>query len=140
MRAPSQNLDVLIVEDDDDHAELILDALRAHELPLNLHRVNRVSKALDFLDRGTPPRVVLVDLKLPDGSGQDVLCRVKTSPLLASVPVVVLTTSDADVDRARAYASGANSYLLKGLEFDELQSMISLAGSYWIRWNRPAPS
>ena len=77
-----------------------------------------------------------VDLNLPKVSGLDVLDRIKKDPNLASIPVVVLTTSTSEEDRQRAYARRANSYLAKPTNFEEFHSLIQSLKTYWGRWNR----
>lgn len=141
---PVRPLHVLLVEDDDDHAELTEVALEAHD---PRHRITRAvdgAQALDFLfARGehvgaTRPDIVLLDLHLPRVGGLDVLATVKNDERLREIPVVVLTTSDAESDRARAYRGHANSYLVKPVDYDKFEAMIAELGDYWARWNRLA--
>lgn len=135
-------LHVLLVEDDDDHADLTRFALEAHDAK---HRVDRVAdgaEALDFLfRRGTyadadRPDLILLDLNLPRCSGLDVLETIKEDPDLRLIPVVVLTTSDAETDRVQAYSRYANSYVVKPVSFDTFQAMIHELGDYWACWNQ----
>ncbi len=137
-------LHILLVEDDDDHADLILAALELHD---DRHRATRARDGADALDRlfhrgahaGTAddlPDVILLDLNLPRVGGLDVLTAVKEDESLRAIPVVVLTTSDAEGDRAEAYLRHANSYLVKPVDFGQLEAMIHELGEYWARWNR----
>lgn len=135
-------LHVLLVEDDPDHAELTLLALEEHD---PRHRVDHVAdgaSALDYLFRrgayvgADRPDLVLLDLNLPRRGGLDVLAELKADPERRTVPVVVLTTSDAETDRARAYSNHANSYIVKPVSFDKFGAMIKELGDYWARWNR----
>ncbi len=137
-------LHILLVEDDDDHAELILAALALHDAR---HAATRARDGADALDRlfrrgeyaGAAeglPDVILLDLNLPRVGGLDVLAALKADEALRAIPVVVLTTSDAEADRAEAYQRHANSYLVKPVDFGQLEAMIHELGEYWARWNR----
>ncbi len=139
--AKASPLHVLLVEDDDDHADLTRFALEEHNAG---HRVDRVADgaaALDYLfQRGAyagadRPDLVLLDLNLPRKGGLEVLAAVKEDPERRVIPIVVLTTSDAETDRARAYGSYANSYVVKPVNFDKFQAMIQELGDYWACWN-----
>ncbi|HIG75524.1 MAG TPA: response regulator [Bacteroidetes bacterium] len=143
LTAPSiRPLHVLLVEDDDDHAELTTLALEAHD---ERHRVTRArdgAEALDLLfQRGDyadadRPDLVLLDLNLPLVSGLEVLEHVKADEALRALPVVVLTTSDTETDRVRAGRHHANSYLVKPVDFAKFEAMIRELGDYWARWDR----
>lgn len=135
-------LHVLLVEDDDDHADLILAALERHD---ERHRATRARDGADAIDRlfrrgahaaDDLPDVILLDLNLPRVGGLNVLAAVKEDAALRAVPVVVLTTSDVEGDRAEAYLRHANSYLVKPVDFGQLEAMVHELGEYWARWNR----
>jgi chemotaxis family two-component system response regulator Rcp1 len=81
--------------------------------------------------------VILLDLRLPRMDGHEVLASIKTDPLLRRIPVVILTTSQAESDRARAYSAHANSYLVKPLDFVRFHDMIQDLKMYWAVWNQP---
>lgn len=139
---PIRPLQILLIEDDDDHAELTLHALEQHD---GGHRATRVAdgaEALDYLlSRGAHagverPDLVLLDLNLPKVGGLDVLDQIKSDPDLRRIPVVVLTTSDAEEDRREAYERYANSYLVKPVSYDKFEAMIQRLSDYWGRWNR----
>jgi CheY-like chemotaxis protein len=137
---------ILLVEDNEDHAELIMRALGEHHDPAP--RVTHVKdgvEALDCLfqrgahadtDRCSRPDVVFLDLRLPRVDGLEVLRTIKTSPQLRELPVVVLTTSEADKDVAQAYENYANAYVVKPIDFDALDEMVRDAASFWLAWNR----
>jgi CheY-like chemotaxis protein len=133
----------LVVEDDDDHALILLRTLKSTPGVESVERVQDGAEALAYL-RGegmyqnrTTPHVVLLDLKLPRVDGHQVLAEAKQDERLRPIPIVVLTTSDADSDRARAYENHANSYLVKSPDFTQFFQMIRDLTQYW-SWNRPA--
>ncbi len=135
---------VLLVEDNPDHTELILRSLEDHRVANRIHCVADGEAALDYLFRrgeyadphSSPrPHVVLLDLRLPKIDGLDVLRQIRTSDEVATTPVVILTTSKAEQDVARAYEHHANSYLVKPVEFDNFGKLMDDLGFYWLAWN-----
>ena len=137
-------LEILLVEDNEDHAELVRRAPAEHRVANRIRHLSDGQMALDYLCRrgafedpaSSPrPHVVLLDLRLPRVDGLEVLAVVKTDPDLRRIPVVVLTTSDAERDLARAYASHANSYLVKPVGFEAFQKLMEDFGFYWLGWN-----
>lgn len=136
----------LVVEDDDDHAELISLALRGVTSISNIDRARDGEEALAYLQQhrdaapGTQPHIVLLDLKLPKIDGIEVLTRIKNDQALKTIPVVILTTSRADMDKIRAYENNANSYLVKPMDFDGFEDVLKQLGHYWSACNQPAPS
>ena len=138
--------DILLVEDDPDHAELTREALADAGLCNPVVTVDTAGRALDYVmcrgefrTRDSDGRVcvILLDLRLPDGSGFDVLRAVREHPQYRSTPVVVLTTSAHSPDVERAYALGANSYLVKPVDYGEFQRKVREAGLYWALLNQP---
>ncbi len=131
-------VEILIVEDDPADLELTLRALKRHNL-VNEVRVARDGvEAIHALlgdDENTPvdppPRVVLLDLKLPRLSGLDVLRRIKSDPRTRRIPVVMLTSSQDDRDIAACYEAGANSYIVKPIRFEHLVEAMRVVGLYW---------
>jgi two-component system, response regulator len=141
-----QPVEILLVEDSDEDAELALRALRKQKLTNQVHRVQDGAAALEFLfgtgeynGRSTerPPRVVLLDLKLPKLSGMEVLRRLRADPRTAAVPVVMLTSSQEERDLTEAYALGVNSYIVKPVEFDKFVKAVEELGLYWVLLNVP---
>lgn len=133
---------VLLVEDDDAHAEILKTVIARANREVDLLRAVDGESAMDVLGamvRGERelPDLVLLDLKLPRGSGFEVLAMMKADAVLRSVPVVVLTTSSALGDRARASVEHANSYLVKPLEFTHFERMVLETLDYWLGWHRP---
>lgn len=145
MRQPKQ-VHFLLVEDDDAHAELAMMELGRVGQGVTVDRVADGAAALEYLRRtGTytqarRPDVVLLDLKLPRLDGHEVLQAIKGDALLQTIPVVVLTTSDAETDRVRAYFRHANSYVVKPLDFESFQRVVREVEEYWGRYNQPPPS
>lgn len=133
----------LLVEDDEDHAYLVARAMRDSPFGSVITRAENGRAALDVLQRVGPhadavrPDVIILDLKMPGIDGHEVLDAIKSDASLAAIPVVVLTTSRAEADRARAYASHANSYLVKPLDFEQLTKLIADLDKYWAGWNEP---
>lgn len=136
-------VEVVLVEDSDEDAELTLRALKKQKLANAVHRAVDGADALSFFfpsgDGITTvfPRVVLLDLKLPKVSGLDVLRRLKGDPRTQHVPVVVLTSSKEDRDLEEAYRLGANSYIVKPVEFDKFMRSVETLGLYWMLVNEP---
>ena len=137
-------INFLLVEDDDDHAAIVLRTLERNRVVNNVKRMIDGAEALAYLRREPPyenrpdPDVILLDLKLPKVDGHEVLKAVKSAPELCHIPVVVLTTSSGEADRARAYAYHANSYLVKPVNFQRFRQMVSDLSLYWGVWNAPA--
>ena len=137
-----QSVDILLVEDNPDHVELILRALRDNNLLNQVHVVTNGEEALDFLyQRGKysdapRPGLILLDIKLPKVDGIEVLRRIKADPELRSIPVVMLTTSAGEQEIVESYSCGANSYIVKPLDFDQFVKAIKTLKLYWLVVNR----
>jgi two-component system response regulator len=141
-------VEILLVEDSDEDAELTTRALKKHKLTNHLHRVVDGAEAVDFLfgtgayaaRNGTlAPRVILLDLKLPKLDGMGVLRRIKADATLRTVPVVVLTSSKEDRDLQEAYKLGVNSYIVKPVQFDKFVQAVEQLGLYWTLLNQRPP-
>lgn len=140
-------VEILLVEDNPEDAELTLRALKRNNLANRIHHARDGVEALDFLFargehavRGNPAatlKVVLLDLKLPRVDGIQVLQQIRSDPRTRLVPVVVLTSSREDPDVARCYALGVNSYIVKPVEFEEFLKAVSSLGLYWLLLNQP---
>lgn len=137
-----RELQILLVEDNDEHAELVTYALEQAEQTSHIERCTNGEAAVEHLrDRlkaGSLPDLVLLDLKLPRLDGLEVLAKVKSDRELRRVPVVMLTTSDAEHDRDAAYANHVNSYLVKPVDYSRFCEMMADLCRYWGRWNQAA--
>jgi CheY-like chemotaxis protein len=131
----------LLVEDNDAHAKLIMLQFKDRADHLTIDRVADGEQALAYLYHEAPytgqerPDVVLLDLRLPRLDGHEVLRRLKADDDLRGIPVIVLTTSQAERDLDEAYREHANSYLIKPFDFTRFQSMMEDVAHYWGDWN-----
>ena len=142
-----ENVEVLLVEDDPNDAELVLHVLKKNNMSNEVLVVQDGKEALDFLfcrdiyssrDIANVPKLVLLDLKLPHVHGHEVLKQIKESEKTRSIPVVILTSSDLDYDITKGYKLGVNSYIQKPLEFEQFQQAVETIGRYWLTLNKNA--
>lgn len=131
-------VDILLVEDNPDDAELTMRSLRRRHLMNRLVLVTDGAAALEYLldDRQPLPRVVLLDLKLPKIDGIEVLRLIRANERTKHLAVVVLTSSTIERDIEQAYELGANSFVSKPVQFDEFQAAVEHLGLYWMLLNR----
>jgi len=139
---------ILLVEDNDDDADLAVMAFRRAKLANPLVRVRDGAEALDYLfGRGQHadksaidlPAVVLLDMKLPKLNGVEVLKAIRADERTKRLPVVILTSSNEDRDRLGAYDHFANSYVLKPVDYDQFVAAALQLGLYWMVLNVPPP-
>ncbi len=137
-------LKILLVEDNPAHAELIIRSLEDHQVPNDIYHAIDGEMALDYLFRRAPyqnpnenplPHVILLDIRMPKIDGLTVLKEIKATEETKHIPVVILTTSEADRDVAIAYQHFANSYLVKPVDFEQFMKLMEYLGFYWLRWN-----
>ncbi len=135
---------ILLVEDNPAHAELVMRSFEDHRVANTIIHLSDGETALEYLfkrglyssERESPrPHVILLDLRLPRVDGLDVLKEIKSSDELRSIPVVILTTSEAERDAERAYEQHANSFVVKPLDFASFTNLIKELGFYWLKWN-----
>ncbi len=143
------NNTILLVEDNPAHAEIVIRSFQDHHITNHIVHVLDGEAALDYLlhrgqfvsaENNPRPRIVLLDLRLPKIGGLQLLHEIKTHEILCSIPVVILTTSEATRDLALAYANHANSYLVKPVDFTKFSQLIDDLGIYWLDWNRQPES
>ena len=139
-------IEILLVEDDTDDAEMTIHALRKNNLANKLTHLVDGEEALDFLfgrgkftgrDINLTPRLILLDLKMPKIDGMEVLARVKSHEITKKIPVVILTSSKEDPDVSRCYKLGANGYIVKPVEFEGFTKAVTELGMYWMLLNHP---
>ena len=139
---------ILLVEDNPDDEELTLRALSRSNIGNQVVVVRDGQEAVDWLEATGPhagrrlddvPALILLDLKLPKIDGLDVLRRLRARPRTALIPVVILTSSREDRDRAIGYLNGANSYVQKPVEFTAFVDAVKQLGLYWLMLNEPPP-
>ncbi|HEX6640886.1 MAG TPA: response regulator [Thermoanaerobaculia bacterium] len=136
---------ILLVEDNEDDIELTLIAFRRQQLANEMVIARDGQQALEIL-HGTPskpaqplPAVVLLDLKLPRRDGFEVLDAIRAHPHTQLLPVVVLTSSSQERDRLKTYRLGANSYIVKPVDFEQFLEAARQIGMYWLMLNTAPP-
>ncbi len=141
---PFDQVEILLVEDSPNDAELAMRALRKGGLANKLLWVKDGEEALDYLyrrgayaerEQGSP-RLVFLDLKMPRVDGTQVLRQIKSDPSTRRIPVVIMTSSQEESDMVRSYDLGANSYVVKPLEFTAMVDVVRQAGFYWLAINQ----
>lgn len=142
----SRQVEILLVEDNPDDVELTMHALRKENLANSIHVARDGEEALEFLfcngvhgDRSfePPPKLILLDLKLPKVDGMEVLKRLKADARTRTIPVVILTSSKEERDLVNGYNLGANSYIQKPVDFDQFRQTVKSVGLYWLVINQP---
>jgi two-component system, response regulator len=141
-----QEIEVLLVEDNPSDAEMTIRALKKSNFANQLLHVKDGAEALDFLfAEGEysgrqivhPPKVILLDLKMPKVDGKEVLKKIKSDPRTNKIPVVMISSSQEDPDIKECYGLGINGYVVKPVAFDAFYKAISDLGLYWMIVNEP---
>ena len=140
-------VDLLLVEDNAYDAELTIRHLKKNNMANSLFHVKDGEEALEFLfatgkyagqgDLMQRPKIILLDIQMPKVSGIEVLQKIKEDPRTRSIPVVILTSSKEDPDIQKCYALGANSYIVKPVNFEGFSEAIANLGFYWLLLNQP---
>jgi CheY-like chemotaxis protein len=142
----TNEVEILLVEDNPSDAELAIRALKSHNLMNKLVWLKDGVEALDFIfaqgqyanrSMEDVPKVVLLDLKLPRVNGLEVLEKVKADKRTRTIPIVVLTSSSEERDIVTSYNLGVNSYILKPVDFDKFIDAVQEVGLYWLLLNKP---
>ena len=145
MLAENSEVEILLVEDNMNDAELTIRALRKNKLANSLVHLKDGASAIEFLfgtgefqgrNINNLPKVILLDLKMPKVDGIEVLRRIKSNDITKKIPVVILTSSKESPDVEKAYSLGANSYIVKPVEFDGFMKGIADIGFYWMLLNQ----
>jgi CheY-like chemotaxis protein len=138
-------IDILLVEDNPADARLTREAFIDSKMVNTLHHVRNGEEAMAFLNRNPPyadaprPDVVLLDLNMPGMDGRAVLAEMKADPHLKTIPVVVLTTSEAEEDIARSYELHCNCYVTKPVDFDKFVTIVQAIDEFWVSVVRLPP-
>jgi two-component system response regulator len=136
-----ERVDILLVEDNPNDVKLTLNAFAIANLANSVHVARDGVEALEYLfgaeqntDQKIPdrPKLILLDLKLPRLNGHEVLKRIKSDPRTSGIPVVVLTSSSEERDVMRTYEVGANSYIIKPVDFEQFTESVRDIGKYWL--------
>lgn len=142
----TNEVEILLVEDNPNDVELTLRALKKHNLANKVHVVKDGAEALEYIFANgsyahrkieNHPKVILLDLKLPKVDGLEVLRRIKSDERTKLIPVVVLTSSKEERDLVESYRLGANSYITKPVDFESFVKAVSELGLYWLLLNEP---
>lgn len=145
--SPLNTVEILLAEDSQHDAELTIRALKKHNMANNLVHVKDGEEALDFIfgrgryeaNKGNLhyPKVILLDIQMPKVNGIEVLQQLKGNPLTHNIPVVILTSSKEHPDVRLCYELGANSYIVKPVNFEGFAEAIRNLGFYWLLLNQP---
>ena len=139
-------VEILLVEDNPNDAELTLRSLRKNNVSNRIHVVRDGAEALEFIfgkgayngrNLNDGPRVILLDLKLPKVDGLEVLRQIKNDQHARRIPVVVLTSSKEEKDIVESYKLGVNSYIVKPVDFAQFTDAVRQLGLYWVLLNQP---
>lgn len=142
-------VDILLVDDSQEDLDLALHGLRKENLANKIFAVRDGEEALDFVFcRGAfkersmerPPKLILLDWKLPKVDGSQVLNAIKSDARTKTIPVVVMTSSKEERDLINGYQLGANSYIQKPVDFNQFRETVRTLGLYWLVVNQPAPN
>jgi two-component system response regulator len=140
----SEPVDILLVEDNPTDAEMTLRALRRNNLANKVQWVKDGEQALEFMFRSggfaerdpVPPKLVMLDIKMPKVDGIEVLRRLKANDETRTIPVVVMTSSNEERDVVESYRLGVNSYIVKPVQFESFLETVAKIGLYWVITNR----
>jgi len=142
----STQVEILIVEDNPHDLEMTMRGLQKARIVNSIHVARDGEEALDFIFCTGPhahrrmedqPRVILLDIKLPKVDGLEVLARLKADPRTATIPVVMLTSSQEQSDLVSSYQQGVNSYIVKPVNFENFVQAVADLGMYWMLLNQP---
>jgi two-component system, response regulator len=141
------SVEILLVEDNVTDAELTIRELKKHNMANNLVHVKNGEEAIDFVfatgkyastrEIQYTPKVILLDIQMPKVNGLEVLQKIKADPKTRAIPIVILTSSKESPDIQKAYDLGANSYIVKPVNFEGFAQAIKNLGFYWLLINQP---
>lgn len=138
--------DILLVEDSNEDAELAIRVIKQDNPNVRVKLLKDGAEAVNYLfdemenvKKHYFPKVIFLDIKLPRLTGPEVLKRLKSNELTKGIPVIIMTSSCQKSDVAECYGLGANSYLVKPIDFPSFQAMIVNSSRYWLKYNIPLP-
>ena len=146
MNTLKEHVEILLVEDNEEDAALIIRSLKEHNLANNLIHLSDGAEALDFIfakgkfagrEMQDIPKVILLDLKMPKVDGLQVLQAIKSDERTRPIPVIIMTSSNEDRDIVESYKLGVNSYVVKPVGFENFSKAVAELGMYWLILNRP---
>ena len=141
----NDEVEILLIEDSMQDAELTIRSLRKNNVSNKIVHLKDGAIALQFIfgtgeyegrDINKKPKVILLDLKMPKVNGLEVLEKIKTDPRTQAIPIVILTSSKEDPDIKKCYELGANSYIVKPVDFEGFHKVVSELGLYWVLLNQ----
>lgn len=137
-------VDILLIEDNPNDVELTLRALKKNNIANNIHIIMDGEEAIEYFfangrysgrDKTLRPKLVILDLKLPKVDGLEILSKIKSDDKTKTVPVVILTSSKEESDLIASYKLGANSFIVKPVDFEKFTSTVKELGMYWLLLN-----
>jgi CheY-like chemotaxis protein len=140
----SKPFTILLIENDQDHAEIIKRSLAHHIIHNTICHLKDGEKALTYInqkidyqdaEKNPIPHLILLDLRLPKVDGLEVLKQIKTSETLRKIPVIILTSSESEKDMEKAYEYYVNSYLVKPIGYEKFNNLLNDMLAYWFSWN-----
>lgn len=134
----SEQIEILLIEDNFDDAELTIRALKKRNLANRLLHISDSEEALEYIfGKESNPKLILLDLKMPKIDGIEVLKRIKSDPVRKVIPVVMLTSSKEERDIVESYHLGVNAYIVKPVQFDKFIDAVDGLGLFWLLLNQP---
>jgi CheY-like chemotaxis protein len=142
----TSHIEILLVEDNPNDVELTMRVFRRHKLSNHVQVARDGAEALDFLfcrgayahrHKADTPKVILLDLKLPKVDGLEVLQAIRADAVTRPIPVVIMTSSREERDIVESYQLGANSYVVKPVDFEQFAGAVQQIGLYWLLLNQP---
>ncbi|MGN7611781.1 response regulator [Magnetococcales bacterium HHB-1] len=137
---------IFLIEDNPDDVELTIKALQENHINVHIEIARDGAEAVDYLSKDVesftcnwPPHVILLDMNLPKLSGLEVLCAFRNDPLMSVIPIIILTTSDDEIERLDCYSQGATSFIRKPVVFERFSDIMKQLGVYWLDINLPPP-
>jgi len=142
---PAETADIVLIEDNPDDADLVKLSLERNRVTNAVHVIDDGEEALEYLfgtgryagSDAVLPKVIWLDVQLPNVDGFQILARIKRDARTKDTPVVVISASDRERDRVRSYDLGANSYVVKPVEYVDFAATVRECGLYWLNTNRP---